>query len=137
MANDWKIISSSVGSPFSVRFVYPGVVATGSDVAVNHYALDIPSGSKFIIEDWQLTNKVKGAATVDVLKSTDAGATWVSIFASSPPTYPTITSSDKTKDGTSFVTNYAERADLVRVDILAADGTAAGLELVLRGKVSG
>jgi hypothetical protein len=111
-------------------------LAVGIDLSNNRYKVKIEAGTQVYLQEWHMTLKTPAtgsAVTADILLSTDLGATWASIFPITPkPNCPRLITS---KVGTQFQTRFLNRNDLLRYDLTATDGTAAGLTLDLIGRV--
>lgn len=71
---------------------------------------------------------------VDILRSTDNGATWTSLWATNTSNRPTITASNHTGTTTSFDTTGLNEGNLLRIDIVTVGSTVAGQDITVKLK---
>jgi hypothetical protein len=120
---DWEARVIDTASPLVV----------GTDLQQNRYLCTVEKGTHVVLYEWSATLKTLGSATLDVLKSSDLGLTWESVFPIDPK--PSVASPAALGRGTQFQNRFIERGDMLRYDCLIADGTGGGLELTLKGRV--
>ncbi len=73
-----------------------------------------------------------GAAMIfDILKSSDGGSTWLSLWATNPANRPTIAAGTKSGSQSSFDTTTLAANDLLRLDVIQVGSTVAGQGVVL------
>lgn len=142
-----SLISVSFPSPNivsgAIRDYYIHIIDTanplvaGVDIADNRYRLTIDSSTYFKITNWTATLKFptssSGTASFDILKSSDSGATWISIF--NPGYAPVFPVSSFKLNGNTLAYPNLFKDDLVRYDCLSTDGVAGGLEIQLEGQI--
>ncbi len=128
-------------TPFAARAILPCGQTVAADVTSNHYRVTLPIGTQHVgLTQVSITAQVAPASSdyiVDMLRSTDGGATWHSLFQSGLGNKPTLAIGDTT---TTFAPVFAIQTlndgDLIRVDVLQTDSTVFGVELVLYGGIS-
>jgi hypothetical protein len=125
----------TVTKDFQARFVDGAdPLESGSDLMDNHYRVAEDNLLEVNLEEWTAQLKEAPASavlTVDILRSTDNGTSWASLFPGDQK--PSVAVGETRSSGTAFAIPTLNRDDILRYD-LTADGVAAGLEFVLRGK---
>lgn len=128
--------------PYRSRIILPGVLAAGNDILAHRYHVVLPQDPSgywtyqlINLSMCYITAKVMAASTplsIDIKISQRKGATpFKSIFK--PGFNPILPPNIVSTHDTEFAIGQFFQDDLGRVDILAADGTVAGVELVLIG----
>jgi hypothetical protein len=69
---------------------------------------------------------VGASFVVDILKSSDGGSTFTSLWVTNPGNRPTLTTTNKQGSTTSFDTTTLTEGDLLRIDIVTVGSTTAG-----------
>ncbi len=107
-------------------------LVTGTDLS-NHRPVDCAEGEAVELIEWFAVLEVAPVSSFvfDILRSSDDGSSWVSIFGASKPTF---TAGQKRIDGTAFNIGTLYRDERLRYDALTADGTASILTVVLNGR---
>ena len=129
-----------------LRYVLPGVQAVANDVLPSDARIRFPldSSNNFPVSVLQLTRAYVSAKVapvgstyiVDVLISKDGGTTFNSIFAPTNANKLVLPIGLKViKYGNNFITNTLQDGWPVRIDVLQADGTVAGCEVILEGNL--
>ena len=124
------------------RIVIPGVLSAADDILAHRHHVVMPQDpSGYWTYNWiqlracYITAKVLASSSelsVDVLVSQDNGTTdFKSLFK--PKMNPTLPIGFQTAHNVDWAIDQLYQGDLGRVDILAADGSAADVEVLLIG----
>ncbi len=92
------------------------------------------------LEQWNLiakTGPVGDDLVIDILISSDNGATFTSLWASNPGDRPTILDGDVAGTGTAFDTAAFANGDVLRIDIIQVGSGTAGSNIAMRLKAFG
>lgn len=117
----WDLALSSDGSV---------TLATGTDVS---NWLVAPAACTLTRWDVVAKTAPTGASAIfDVLKSSDGGATFTSLWASNPTNRPTLAISSKQASGTSFDTATLAAGDILRIDVAQVGSTVPGSNVTLK-----
>ena len=137
---DWVFPHAGLPPFIFARAILPGVQAVATDVLANRYHVKIPASLtdvKIGLYGVTVTAKIPPASAdsvYDVLVSRDSAVTWTSLFGGTPPTYADLPSGNQNVTLTpTWAVPFLFDDDQLRVDCLAADGTASGLELLFSG----
>lgn len=141
-----KIIVGTVFPPrpsirFSERFIIEGNPSVANDVLPYRYHVILPvddlgfwNFTSIVLASCYITAKIQGAATdlsVDIKVQNKDVTTWNSLFKSGfNPILPKNVTSTHNID---FAIGILHQDDLLRVDVLATDGTVSGVSLDLLG----
>jgi len=135
---DWVSMESGGGSSPSLTtsqeylFLLGGGadLVTGSNVAAFYSIL--PYDGTFVRFDLAAkVGPIGSAAIFDVLKSSDHGLTWTSLWATTPSNRPTISDGSVFAGGTNFDTISFLGGDWLRIDIVQVGSTTPGQGVTL------
>lgn len=119
---------------FTPRVLLPGVQVSGTDVLATRYTVKNPGG--VLLASIGFSAKIPASTQtyiVDIQRSSDGGATFQSLFpAGVLPTFA-VNTSPATYTPATWAIQTLNLGDLVRVDVVQADGTIAGVEMTLNG----
>lgn len=123
------------------RAVLPGIQVTGTDQTANHLRITTNlNGQKLTLTHAYVTAKIPPVSvnySADYLVSIDGGATWNSVFPSGTANKAVLPTGQRTATITpAWAIPTLHDGDFLRVDVLAADGTVSGVEVVLYGGIS-
>jgi hypothetical protein len=102
----------------------------GNDLADNRYRVIVEQGAQLRLVEWAATLKSSGTARIRLMVSSDNGANWTSVF----PAPGSVQINGAGASGTAFAAPTLQRGDLLRYDVVEADGSAGGLWLALRAR---
>lgn len=145
----WQAITSlkslMAPMPFYAEVILPGVQAVGTDVLDHPVILKLPVDpygvwaiTSVLIQEIVVACKIRPTSSdyiADILGSRDKGQNYVSIFNSnSKKAYLKANGDFRTVIGpTELGANEAFDGDMVRIDIIQADGTVSGVWILIRG----
>ena len=69
---------------------------------------------------------------VDILRSTNQGTSFTSLWSGSPGSRPAIAATTKYSISSSFVTNTLNKGDLFRIDVIQVGSTVAGQDITVQ-----
>jgi hypothetical protein len=126
-----------------IRFELPGVQIVANDVLSVRYTIRLPRGqsNNIIVQYLQLqliSISAKVAATgsdfiMDCLVSKDKGTTFKSLFGPDNSTKPTLPKTLTLIKNSFFSIDQLFDEDMLRIDVIAADGVIDGVEFMLMG----
>ena len=109
--------------PFTAIMGLGSAIVTGTNIPGNY----LICGFAGTFTRWDvicpIANQPSGASlVVDIMKSSDHGATFTSIWNSTPSNRPTVTSGSNNGGGTAFDTTTFSAGDVLRFDVITAGG---------------
>ncbi len=122
----WSDIPSVTSNPS----VFQWQLAYGTDAEVvadpTEWQICTFSGTFSKVDIAAKTAPTGAAFIIDILLSSDDGATWVSLWATTPANRPSLAIGSKRGSQTSFDTSAFTADDLIRIDIIQVGSTVPG-----------
>lgn len=127
----------------AIRFELPGVQVVANDILPVRYTIRLPRdpSNNVVVSQIQLqliSISAKVAAVgadfiMDCLVSVDKGATFKSLFGSVTANKPTLPKGLFLIKNSFFTIDQLFDENMLRIDVLQADGTVDGIEFILMG----
>lgn len=131
--------TSGVNTLFTCRSILPGVQAVATNVLANRYRVTLASGTHVTLLKCTITAQIKAASSsfiADVLVSTDNGSTFNSLFPSGSSNKAVLPiNTEQVVITPTWAISTLSDGNQIRVDVLQADGTAAGIEVLIEGTI--
>jgi hypothetical protein len=115
--------------PQTLLFALSGTRSTGTDL--NGWVI-APCAGKFVKAAIIAKTAPTGAALIcDILKSSNNGASWASLWAATPANRVQLAAGSRNGNQTAFDTSTFAAGDLLRIDIAQVGSTVAGADLTV------
>lgn len=130
----WQTVAGGPGGTGTVREIdfvlFNGIDAyTGTDLTNQVVIPTACTITKCYL--YAKTAPVGASLILDILRSTDEGSTWTSLWATNPGNRPTLATTDKYATFTSFDTTNLAAGDLLRIDSIQVGSSTPGREVFL------
>lgn len=135
-AGDFVLLSATVTSSSSssaTSQIFSWLLGQGANVSVGSdltgHLICMQAGTLAVVRLAASTGPVGAALIIDILKSTDNGATFTSLWATHPGNRPNIADGSKSGSATSFDTQTYNAGDLWRIDVIQVGSSTPGTGL--------